>query len=98
MITYKVFQGIREIKTSELVKMDEETIFNQFLEGDYANNLILETDTHEKAIDYLKRKAPFIRIGNETMNKKKPVKCYWIEEYIDNEYAGTLEHSILKNE
>jgi hypothetical protein len=91
--TYKVFSGIREIKSSDLLQMDEESIFDLFLSGDYANSLILETDSHAEALELLNKKRPTMRVGNETMYGKRPVECCWIEEYDEEDYAGTLEHS-----
>lgn len=96
MKEYKVYCGIREISSADLSRMDEDSIFDLFLSGDYANDLILETASHAEALELLNKKRPTMRVGSETMYGKRPVSCVWIEEYEDGEYAGTLEHSAWK--
>ena len=94
--TYKVFSGVREIKSADLGQMDEDSVFDLFLSGDYANDLILETGSHTEALELLNKKRPTMRVGSETLYGKRPVSCVWIEEYENGEYAGTMEHSAWK--
>lgn len=94
--SYKVFYGIREISSADLSRMDEDSIFDLFLSGDYANDLILETGSHAEALELLNKKRPIMRVGSETLYGKRPVSCVWIEEYENGEYACTMEHSAWK--